>query len=165
MNRRMFGGGPVPVLLIALIIVVASFAASQSARAESKGDCVTARVETAFRLPDGALHPAGTLTLCDTRTFSPVADLHTILVNGSSIGVFQSRKRRTETGGVDAPQIVFQRDFDGSLELVGYILPSRGRSIAYRLNGTGESWQANLPLPTRGTPAPATAIIAAVDSH
>lgn len=167
MNRGMFGEGPVPVLLIALILVAASLAASQPARAASSGDCVTAMVDVPFRLPDGALHPAGVLTLCDTRAYSPVADLHTILVDGARIGVFQSRKRRTETGLMDAPRIVFQRDLDGYLELLGYILPARGRSIAYRLQGSGETWQANLPGPSRGAPATATAtaIVAAVETH
>lgn len=148
----------VTVLLIAL---VAAFAL-QPATAAATGDCVTAVVDAPFRLPDGGLHPAGSLTLCDRSELSPVAELHTILVDGAAIGVFQSRKRPTEAGLVDAPKVVFEREFDGTLELVGYVLPVRGRSIAYRLNGKGETWHVGVAAASRGGAAPAGAIIALV---
>jgi hypothetical protein len=112
------------------------------------------------------LHPAGELTLCDTRSFSPVTQLHVILVNGSTVGVFQSRRRGAEIGPVDAPEVVFERDPEGTLSLVGYILPVAGRSLAFRLKGEGESWQAaRRELIGRSSPAPVAAIIASTGTR
>ena len=97
------------------------------------GTCVSARVAASFRLPDGALHPAGMLTVCRTRTFSPVADLHLISVDHRPMGMFLSQSRRAEGVGASSPEIVFRRDVRGNLELLGYTMPTRGRSLVHRL--------------------------------
>ena len=97
------------------------------------GPCVSAKVAAPVRLPDGAVHPAGTLTVCRTRTFSPVSDLHLISVDHRPMGMFLSQSRRAEGVGAKAPEIVFRRDVRGELELLGYTMPTRGRSLVHRL--------------------------------
>jgi hypothetical protein len=77
------------------------------------------------------LRPAGTLTLCDTRKFSPVASLHTIFVDRRPIGMFLSRRRNAEAIGEASPEIAFERDAAGTLDLMGYVLPTRGPSVVY----------------------------------
>ncbi len=163
MTKGMVRGGRIPVLPIAAIAaLVVSLPAWRPAVAAASGTCVTAQVDAPFRLPDGVVRPAGALTLCDTRTFSPVADQHVILVDGGSVGLFLSSKRSTEASGRISPEIVFERNTEGYLDLVGYILPASGRSIAYRLRGQSETWLATdhdrLPA---GPVAPVATIIAA----
>jgi hypothetical protein len=85
-----------------------------------------------------------------------------MLVNGSTIGVFKSTRRSTEIGPVDAPEVVFERDAQGTLALIGYILPVAGRSLSFRLKGEGESWHNAHRNPIGGgSAAPVAAIIAA----
>jgi hypothetical protein len=49
------------------------------------------------------------------------------------MGMFMSRSRRAEGVGATAPEIVFRRDVRGHLELLGYTMPTRGRSLVHRL--------------------------------
>jgi hypothetical protein len=154
MIRRTLVGGPVAVLLVLL--------AGAAAMAASSGECVTAHVNVPFRLPDGLLYPAGTLTLCDGGAFSPVNNLHKILVAGSSIGMFVSKKRNAELRSMDAPEVVFHRDVDGNLTLVGYTMPSSGRGVAYRLRPQVDLWQArSQPEPGAIAASPVAAIVSA----
>jgi hypothetical protein len=148
-------------LVILASVFVLVLLASQPASAAS-GQCVTARVDGPFRLPDGLLYPAGTLSLCDGGAYSPVADFQRILVEGSSIGLFVSNRRRAEQRGMMPPQVQFDRGSDGTLALVGYTLPSSGRSTAFRMKRQHESWLAHRRL-DGASAAPVAAIIAASD--
>ena len=133
MNRTTFFGGPVPTLLIVLTgLAGVTMTTTQPALAAASRECVSVHVDTPFRLPDGMLYPAGALTLCDNRTFSPVDHLHKILVGGSNIGLFVSRRRNAETRSLGRPEILFKRGADGNLELVGYTVLKSGRSVAER---------------------------------
>ena len=162
MNRSSFVGGPVPILLALVAGVIAVTAsASQPAWAASSQECVTAQVDAPFRLPDGLLYPAGPLTLCDSRTYSPVNDLHKILVGGSSVGLFVSRRRSAEIRSIDSPELLFNRDGEGNLELIGYTMRISGGSVAYRLKSEGVTWQAAVsPRLGAGEAAPVAAIVA-----
>ena len=162
MKRSTLVGGPVPFLLVVLASVVAVvLPASLPALAASSGECVTALVDAPFRLPDGLLYPAGALTLCDSGRFSPVNNLHRILVGGSSVGLFVSRVGNAEIRAMDAPKVLFSRDADGSLSLIGYSMPLAGRSVAYRLKSRGDVWQARWRHPLGGVAAaPVAAIVA-----
>jgi hypothetical protein len=92
---------------------------------------------------------------------SPVGSLHKILVGGTSVGLFVSRRRLAEDRTLAAPQFVFMHGADGSLELVGYTLPKSGRSIAYRLKSPAVTLQASSPQRLGGaSAAPAAAIVA-----
>jgi hypothetical protein len=163
MNRVTFFGGPLPFLsIVAAAVITVALSPAQPARAASTGDCVTAIVDTPFRLPDGRLYPAGPLTLCDSGIFSPVDNLHQISVGGTAIGLFRSRRRNAETSSMLAPEVVFNRDVEGHLELIGYAVPSSGHAVAYRLRGTSDTWQASAPRRLGGTSAaPIAAIVVA----
>ncbi len=166
MNRTTFFGGPVEILLVALTAMTAMTMTTQPALAASSGECVTAHVDAPFRLPDGLVHPAGVLTLCDGGKYSPVDNFHRILVGGSSIGLFVSSRRKAETSSMASPQIVFQRDAEGTLELIGYSLPSAGRSVAFRLKRQDSAWQANNRRRTGvASAAPMAAIVASVGTR
>ena len=119
--------------LIVLAAGVAAVLAGRPAGAASAKECVSVQIEAPFRLPDHVLRPAGEITLCDSRAFSPVVQLHAILVNGSAVGMFASRIRNAETGPIAAPLVLFERDAAGTLDLVGYVVPAKGRSKAFRL--------------------------------
>ena len=126
--------------------------------------CVTVRIEAPFRLPDGIVHPAGALTLCDSR-YSPVASFHRMLVDGETVGLFQSQRRGTELGGAAVPQVLFERDFEGVLALVGYILPDGGRSIAFRMMRANESWNYARRPRAAGDSAPVAALLTVSSAH
>ncbi len=152
----------VSMLLLSAVFMLLTVISVQPAAADSSGQCVTARINAPFRLPDGHVYPASVLTLCDGGTLSPVFGMHKILVGGSTIGLFVSRARTAENRKLEAPEILFTRDADGNLELVGYTIPMSGRSIAYRLKSRGDLWQASARHSTGGTStASADAIIAA----
>ena len=167
MNRSTFFGGPVPILLVVLTgLVAVTITSTQPALAAPSRECVTVHVDTPFRLPDGMLYPAGVLTLCDSRTFSPVDNLHRILVGGSSVGLFVSRRRSAEALLLGSPQILFRQGGDGNLELIGYSVLKSGRSVAYRLKSQGLTWQANSHPPLSGVAAaPIAAIVATVGTR
>ena len=150
-----------PTAFLIVVGVAAIFVGRPSVAASAK-ECVSVQIEGPFRLPDHIVRPAGVITLCDSRAFSPVIRLHAILVNGSTVGIFPSRIRSTETGPIGAPQVLFERDAEGTLELVGYIVPASGRSKAFRLRA---------PTPPRtivtadtGGGSPVVALLA-VDAH
>jgi hypothetical protein len=163
MNRRTIAGVPVPILLVVLTGVIAmTMSSTQPAFAGTSNECATVRMDAPFRLPDGLLYPAGSLTVCESRAFSPVDNLHKILVDGWSVGEFVSRRRSAELRSMSAPEFLFRRGVDGNLELVGYTVPRSGRTVAYRLKSLGvTTWQASAPLPVGGVAAaPVAAIVA-----
>ena len=105
-------------------------------------------------------------TTCDSGRFSPVNNLHRILVGGSSIGLFVSWIRSAEIRSMDLPEVLFSRDADGSLSLIGYTMPSAGRSVAYRLKTRGDVWQARSRHPSTTVAAtPVAAIVAATGTR
>ncbi len=135
-----------------------------SAVAAPAGECVTAVVDSPFRIPDGRLYPAGPLTLCDSGAFSPVDTLHRIVVGGSTIGVFRSRRHDAESEQMLAPEIVFNRESDGSLQLIGYTVPTSGHAVAYRMRGASDLWQATARRQP-GAAVPVASIVAVVAIH
>jgi hypothetical protein len=150
-----------------LLVILSALALTASLMAAPTHECVTLHVDAPFRLPDGMLYPSGVLTLCDSRTFSPVDNLHRILVGGSSVGLFVSSRRSAESRSIDSPEILFKHGADGNLELIGYSVLKSGRSVAYRLKpSAGTTWQAISHPPIGGASAqPAAAIVASVGAH
>jgi hypothetical protein len=132
MTDRLLPVGRLLLLLLTTTVIVLSFCGVPFTHAAAAGACVSARIGSPFRLPDGALHQAGTLTVCQARTLSPVAELHVISVDRRPMGVFVSRRSRGEGMGSARPEIVFRRDARGQLDLLGYTTPSRGRSLVHR---------------------------------
>jgi hypothetical protein len=149
-----------------VVLTIAVLLPASPAVAGSSAACVTVHIQVPFRLPDGIVHPAGALTLCDSRTYSPVASLHQVLVDGETIGLFQSRRRGTEFGGdAAAPEVVFERDLEGVLALVGYILPDKGHGIAFKMNGVNESWKFARRPRAAGGSAPVAALLTVSSAH
>jgi hypothetical protein len=154
MNRTIQFAGWVAILLIAGAIPAAA----------GSGACVTAVLDAPFRLPDGQTYPAGPLTLCADGAFSPVDTVQRILVGGSTVGLFRSSQRRAEIGSIDSPQVVFDRDAEGTLNLVGYAVTLAGRTTAYRMRGVGGALRPAAPIQPSGGGEPAPAASAYVAS-
>jgi hypothetical protein len=119
-------------LLWIVFLVTAGAVALASIATAAETPCVTAAVASPIRLPDGSMHEGGTLTVCDVRALSPVANFHRISLDGRAVGMFVSRRGSSEVDADAAPTILFQDDGSGALALLGYVVPSR-RSTAFRL--------------------------------
>jgi hypothetical protein len=146
--------------LVTVIALVVVSQAAQPAHAASRGECVTVTVGAPFRLPDGLLYPAGSLTICDAGAFSPVVSLHRLFAGGMSVGLFQSRRRSAEATSLAAPEVLFERDANGGLSLVGYAMPSGGRVTAYRMKLPSDMFLATRPERTGGAGAGLAAVLA-----
>ena len=120
------------------MLVAVVLQASGPVHAGSSLGCVRVEVPGPIYLPDGNLYPAGELTLCDSIPYSPVATLHRTFMNGRPVGLFMSRRTRSEAGGAVAPFVVFNRDVEGNLDIVGYVQSSEGQSVAFML---GPAWK------------------------
>jgi hypothetical protein len=142
----------------ALIVVMAVATPAWSA---SSGSCVSVRLNDPFRLPDGIIRPAGELTLCDSQSLSPVSELHAIRVNGVSVGIFESRRLRPEAGTLQAPQVVFEKDASGTLALVGYIVPSSGHNLSFRMKPVNDVSQYARSSSSSWSPSPLSTAISA----
>ena len=62
------------------------------------GDCITLRVDSPIRFPNGDIHPPGDLTLCDTLGITPVSRIHKTFIDGHPVAMLSSRKTRSEGG-------------------------------------------------------------------
>ena len=161
MNRMTFVGRVTRLLAIAAAMATGVVpAVSQSAHAGSSAECVTANVTSPFRLPNGQLYPAGSLTLCEYGTFSPVETLHRVFVGGSSVGMFRSHRRSAESGSIASPELVFHREAGGNLKLIGYAMPSARGVLAYRMNVKDETLQASTPSSSGMSAGPLAAVVA-----
>ena len=129
-DARSFGLGA-RIVLFAMAVAALAVAIDSGAWA---GDCITLRVESPIRLPNGDLHPPGDLTLCDTMGVTPVSRIHKTYIDGHPVAMLTSRKTRSEGGDKIEPVVMFSRDAQGRLELVGYVIPGRDRSITYVLD-------------------------------
>ncbi len=98
-----------------------------------RGTCVTLTIQVPFELPDGSVHAAGALRICDSISYSPVSSLHATYVDGAAVGFLSSERRSAEAGKEMAPTVYFEQDASGTLRLLGYVLPSRRGSVSYRL--------------------------------
>ena len=114
-SHKAFGKTIARLFVVALCLV-----AAQGAAEAARGVCVSAEIEEAFRLPDGSSYPAGKLTLCHHSDYSPVASFHRTKVDGMTVSMHMSLRGDSERGESDAPFIMFSRDADGTLLLLGY---------------------------------------------
>jgi hypothetical protein len=134
MTRSTFSnqGKPILLLVVGVLVLGAAFVPGSYSRA---GDCYSVEVGNAVRMPDGSVYDARVITLCDTRSLTPVSHLHTTYVDGEPVGMLMSVRRNTEGAGVNGPRMVFLRNIDGALDLVGYAVPgSGGRDISFTLS-------------------------------
>lgn len=117
--------------VLAVTLGAVSLAAAAS-RAQEVGRCVRVEVVAPIVLPDGSEHPAGSLEVCVSRIYSPVACLHEARVNGRSVGTYISRSAHNEMRGArQEPFFVFHRTSGGKLVLQGYAVPEGTRMRAF----------------------------------
>ena len=140
--------------LLRIVLLITAGAAVHASVAADQTPCVTAPVAAPILLPDGSAHEAGTLTVCDVRSLSPVASFHRISIDGRPVGMFVSRRGNSEVAADAAPTIHFEVNASGALALVGYVVPSR-RSTAFRLANPA------VAVARRGTVAGAVVALAA----
>lgn len=94
------------------------------------GRCIEAKVVESVRMPHGESVGPGTLRLCGEK-LSPVSHLHRTVLNGHPVALLISNTRPTESVETAEPSIVLHRLADGSLELIGYVLPGRSGGTAH----------------------------------
>jgi hypothetical protein len=99
--------------------------------------CIEAKVSQSVRMPHGESVGPGTLRICGEK-LSPVSHLHRTVMNGRPVAMLLSKTRRTESADTD-PSILLDRDADGNLELVGYLLPGTTGGTAHRFVPHGRS--------------------------
>jgi hypothetical protein len=116
------------------------------ATAQTTGDCLVAEVPMAMVLPDGSEHDAGDLRICMSHEYSPVAGLHKTSVDGRVIGLFQSRSGYSEAA-VDnrsVPLVLFHKDGEDRLILVGFAWPDGQRMRTFRMMQYREEMQTGM---------------------
>lgn len=116
------------------LFVVLGLAAFASAYAQSSGDCLSVALPDPIALPDGSIHPAGQLTLCTSRVYSPVSAVHALSLDGMPVARLLSRPGISEVPGPNQPTVTFYRDGGGILHLIGYAFRSGNRSRTYLLD-------------------------------
>ncbi len=97
--------------------------------------CSTAEVDQPFRLPNGVVHPAGTLTLCRQAEHSPVSFLHVMYVNRIPVGTFSSRQDVLEESDSEERYMVFAVESKNVLRLSGIVVPVGNHLEMYRFEG------------------------------
>jgi hypothetical protein len=105
-------------MTLAAIIAIALLA-STVAQAGPSGRCARVELPAQVVLPDGTRHEAATLRICETRKLSPVATLHKTYLDGMPVGMFTSRTGISEGREHSEPFMVFERNSEGHLALVG----------------------------------------------
>jgi hypothetical protein len=127
--------------VVRLFVVALCLLAAQGAAGAARGICVSAEIEESFRLPDGSDHPAGRLTLCHHSDYSPVSSFHRTKVDGMTVSMHLSRSGESEGGDSDAPFIMFTRDVDGTLLLLGYGHSGQDKGSVYAFPRSRKSRQ------------------------
>jgi hypothetical protein len=85
---------------------------------------------------DGRLYPAGTLSVRRAARYSPVLDIDELRLGTRSIGFALVRHDPVEWNDNVSNRVVFERNTEGQLVLVGYVLRNDGDNEHYRLVNT-----------------------------
>ena len=153
--------------VIAWVVLVAFglFAPQVATLAGDRGKCTSALVTEQLQLPDGSLHPPGTLTLCDSRSYSPVSTIHGTYMDGMPVGMMLSRRGTSEGGAERQPFVMLVRDGNGLLHLYGYAVPSGKHMVTYRMQQPRSTGSPQLvwdrETPKANSAAPSTLVLAA----
>jgi hypothetical protein len=134
MSRKTFSDQGKSILLLVAGMMLLGSALAPGSYCQA-GDCYSVQIGNAVRMPDGTVYDADVITLCDTRALTPVSHLHTTYVDGEPVGMLMSVRRTTEGTGGNGPSMVFLRNVDGALDLIGYAVPgSGGRDVSFTLS-------------------------------
>ena len=109
-----------PFVAVALISVSALLAAPP-------GGCISAEVPASVVLPDGSVHPPGTMVLCFEGQLNPVTRMEAITIGGRAQGMYPGRTRPSEMRTA-IPYVVFQRNDNDEWILIGLVRPPRARN-------------------------------------
>ena len=123
------------LVIAALAVLVTVFAPASEASCRK----VVVQMDESF-VVDGQLFPAGGLSLCPVREFSPVATLNEVRVDGRSLGVLMAHDGR-DTAPSKQNQMIFERDVRGHLVLVSIALQGGPVRQLYRLANQRNGWQ------------------------
>jgi len=121
---------------VGLFLLMAGAAAAQS-------PCLTVHTDDPVVFPNGSVQPAGTLTICDWKAFTPVEQIHRTYVNGTPVQLLRGRRSKNERDAAAPDEIYFHRSHEGWLELVGYARTYRGRSLTVDFRPKRESSPVN----------------------
>jgi hypothetical protein len=162
MSAKQFFKAAIPwVVLIAFGL----FAPQVATLAGDRGTCTSALVTEQVLLPDGSLHPPGRLTLCDSRSYSPVSTIHATYMDGMPVGMMLSRRGTSEGSAERHPFVMLIRDGSGLLHLYGYAVPSGEHMVTYRMQQPRSPGAAQIArdrtTPKANSAAPASLVLAA----
>ncbi len=102
------------------VLALALLAGLLAPDAFAEGRRLVVQMEESFEV-SGQLYAGGELSLREVRSFSPIASLHEVRVNGRSLGILMAR----DDGRVLPAQrdaIIFERSRDGHLVLASVAL-------------------------------------------
>jgi len=108
-----------------------------SVPALASGRCVTVEVPAPFVMPDGTVHEPGPLKLCDSLRMSPVSTLHKVYLAGHPVGLLEGKVGRSEGLAEREPYVLFRRNADAQLVLIGYAWPDGRNMETYLLARSG----------------------------
>ena len=91
--------------------------------------CLTVNLARPVIFPDGAEHAPGQLTLCDWKTYTPIAQIHRSYVDGHPIQMLMGTLTSNEREVTEPSEVFFRADGRGRLELLGYARTLQGRSV------------------------------------
>jgi hypothetical protein len=104
-----------------------------SAAAETP--CLSVNLARPVVFPDGTERAAGQLTLCDWKTYTPVAQIHRSYVDGRPVQMLLGTRTTNERSASEPAEMFFRSDGYGRLELMGYTRTLRGRSVTVSFRG------------------------------
>jgi len=93
--------------------------------------CSAATIGEPFVLPDGREYPGGKLTICPAGSYSPVAFFDEIRVDGKPVALFLSRRSTSIESRPASVLMLFQREADRRLHLLGYAVPDGAQAHLY----------------------------------
>ena len=114
------------LMRLAIVAGIVLALAGTAAMASERGGCVVAEVPAPVVLPDGSVHPPGSLRLCFESRLNPSAEFHEVSTGGGPQGRFAGRRARAELD-VDRPFVVFHRNDNDEWILIGILQPPRNR--------------------------------------
>ncbi len=116
-----------------LPVVAGCIALLFASAVEAHGTRLVVRLDEPFEV-QGQVYPGGSLMLRPVTDFNPTASIDEVWVDNECLGLLVASKQSRERSS-SHDSVVFERNADGRLVLVGYQLRGNGTSTAYRYRG------------------------------